>query len=205
LNIAVFASGRGSNLRSLADALHTGIISNATLSLVVSNNSAAGALEFARQNHIPAVHISRRQFVSDNEFVSALLELLSSHNVNFIVLAGYMKKLDGEIIRRYKNRILNIHPALLPAFGGNGMYGMNVHEAVIESKTKFSGATVHVVDEEYDHGSIILQERIEVLPNETAESLAERVLTIEHRIYPKAVNLFAQGKIQFVGDQVVIA
>jgi len=204
LNIAVFASGRGSNLRSIVDALHAGILSNVTISLVLSNNGKSGALEFARQNNIPAIHLSRVQFHSDAEFTSAMLETLRRHSINFIVLAGYMKKLDPLVIDSFRNRIINIHPALLPAFGGTGMFGMKVHEAVIASRATKSGATVHVVDEDYDHGPIVLQEQVEVSPSDTAETLAEKVLAIEHRLYPKALSLFAMGKIRVKGQQVVI-
>ncbi|MBI5216949.1 MAG: phosphoribosylglycinamide formyltransferase [Ignavibacteriae bacterium] len=204
LRIAVLASGRGSNLRAIVDAIHAGIISNAKVSLVLSNNSSSGALEFARQQGIPAVHCSRLQFSSDAEFVAAMMQTLREHNNNFIVLAGYMKKLDPTIISSFKNRIINIHPALLPAYGGKGMYGMHVHEAVIANRDSVSGATVHLVDEEYDRGPVVLQERVDVSTTDTPESLAEKVLKIEHTLYPKAINLFAQGRIHVNGQQVTI-
>ncbi|TAK62812.1 MAG: phosphoribosylglycinamide formyltransferase [Bacteroidetes bacterium] len=204
LKIAVFASGRGSNVRALADAIQAGIISNSTLSLVVSNNSICGALEFARQRNIPALHISRSQFRTDGEFTASLLITLGNFGVNFIALAGYMKKLPVELVKAFKNRIVNIHPALLPEFGGKGMYGMNVHNAVIERGVKVSGATVHLVDEEYDTGPIVLQERVEVLPSDTPESLAEKVLHVEHRLYPKAISLFAMGKVHVRGKEIII-
>ncbi|MBI3189627.1 MAG: phosphoribosylglycinamide formyltransferase [Ignavibacteriales bacterium] len=204
LRIAVLASGRGSNLRAIVDALHAGIISNALVSLVISNNSSSGALEFARQQNIPAVHCSRLQFLSDVEFATAMLQTLREHKCNFIVLAGYMKKLDPTIITTFKNRIINIHPALLPEYGGKGMYGMHVHKAVIANHDSVSGATVHFVDEEYDRGSIVLQERVDVSPTDTPESLAEKVLKIEHVLYPKTINLFAQGKVHVNGHQMVI-
>ncbi|MBI3194991.1 MAG: phosphoribosylglycinamide formyltransferase [Ignavibacteriae bacterium] len=204
LRIAVLASGRGSNLRAIVDALHAGIISNAQVSLVLSNNSSSGALEFARQQNIPAVHLNRLQFTTDVEFTTAMTQTIREHNCNFIVLAGYMKKLDPTIISSFKNRIINIHPALLPAYGGKGMYGMRVHEAVIASRDSVSGATVHFVDEEYDRGPVVLQERVDVSPADTPESLAEKVLKIEHTLYPKAINLFAQGKVHVNGQHVVI-
>jgi phosphoribosylglycinamide formyltransferase-1 len=204
LRIAVLASGRGSNLRAIVDAIHAGSISNAQVSLVLSNNSASGALEFARQQGIPAVHCSRLRFTSDTEFAAAMMQTLSEHSINFIVLAGYMKKLDPTIISSFKNRIINIHPALLPSYGGKGMYGMHVHEAVIANRDAVSGATVHLVDEEYDRGAIVLQERVDVSPNDIPESLAEKILKIEHTLYPKAINLFAQGKVHVNGQQVVI-
>ncbi len=204
LRIAVLASGRGSNLRAIVDAIHAGIISNAQASLVLSNNSASGALEFARQQGIPAKHCSRFQFNSEVEFATAMMQTLREHNINFIVLAGYMKKLDPTIISTFKNRIINIHPALLPAYGGKGMYGMHVHEAVIANRDSVSGATVHFVDEEYDRGPVVMQQQVDVSPNDTPEKLAEKVLKIEHALYPKAINLFAQGKVRVNGQKVVI-
>ena len=170
----------------------------------MSNNSDARSLAIAREHNILALHLSRKQFDSDEAFNKALLMELDLHGVNFIVLAGYMKKLDPLVIQRYKNRIVNIHPALLPAFGGEGMYGMHVHEAVVASKAKFSGATVHIVDEEYDRGPIVLQKSVEVVNNETPESLAEKVRAIEHEIYPTAIRLFAEGKVMVNGQRVTI-
>lgn len=196
LNIAVFASGKGSNFRAILDAIKAGKIQNAQIVLVISNNSDAGALVTACENNIPTLHISRKQFNSDEDFNDALLARLSAYNVNFIVLAGYMKKIDARIVRVFKNRMINIHPALLPKYGGNGMYGMNVHEAVIVNKERFSGATVHIVDEEYDHGQIILQKTVQVEENDTPETLATRVLQIEHEIYPEAIRLFSEGKVK---------
>ena len=143
--IAVFASGRGSNFKAILEAIEAGTIRNAEIVLVVSNNPGAGALETARERKIPAIHMSRRQFETDGSFCAAVLEVLEKHGVTFIVLAGYMKMIDAEIVRRFRNRIVNIHPALLPAFGGPGMYGAHVHEAVIKSRALTSGATVHIV------------------------------------------------------------
>jgi phosphoribosylglycinamide formyltransferase-1 len=204
LHIAVFASGHGSNFRAILDAIRSGRIPNARIVLVVSNNSQAGALVTAREHAIPALHLSRKQFASDTEFLEGLLAAFRKHDVNFIVLAGYMKKLDVSIVRKYRNRILNIHPALLPAFGGSGMYGMHVHGAVISSKTAVSGATVHIVDEEYDHGPIVLQKTVAVASNDTPETLSEKVLAIEHEIYPEAIRLFAEGKVTVDGHHVTV-
>ena len=204
LNICVFASGRGSNFRAILDSIKNGKIVNARIVLVISNNSNAGALQIANENNIPAFHISRIQFASDDEYNEAIIKKLESHRVNFIVLAGYMKKIDPKIIRKFKNRIINIHPALLPRYGGQGMYGMNVHEAVIAARDKESGATVHIVDEEYDHGPIILQKKINIDQNDTPESLAKKVLEIEHQIYPQAVCLFAKGKVLIKNGKVTI-
>lgn len=204
LKIAVFASGKGSNLAAILREIECGHIHHAEIVLVISNNSTAGALELARDHGIPAVHISRRHCTSDEEFTKKLKSLLEEHHVTFIVLAGYMKKVDSSIIDEYKNKIINIHPALLPLFGGTGMYGMHVHEAVIAGKSAVSGATVHLVDNEYDHGSIIIQRSIDVAPDETPESLAAKVLQIEHELYPEAVKLFAEGRVHINGKQVFI-
>lgn len=205
LNIAVFASGKGSNFQAILDAIKAGKIPNARIALVISNNSTAGALEIARNNRIPALHVSRQQFGSDETFNETLLQKLKDSKVNFVVLAGYMKMLDSSIIKHFKNRIVNIHPALLPKFGGKGMYGIHVHETVIANKERMSGATVHLVDEEYDRGPIVLQRTVEVAPNDTPESLAAKVLKIEHQIYPEAVRLFAEGRVRVNGRNIIIA
>lgn len=203
MNIAVFASGRGSNLVAILNAIKEGRL-NARVSVVISNNSNAGALEIARANGIDALHISRKQFSSDEDYVKKILYELKSRNIELIVLAGYMKKIPPEIIREYPNRILNIHPALLPAFGGLGMYGMNVHKAVIDYGVKITGVTVHIVDEEYDHGPIVMQRAVEVRDDDTPETLAERVLKVEHEIYPQAIKLFVEGKVKISGRKVIV-
>lgn len=204
LHIGVFASGKGSNVRAILGAIATGAIPNAQVVLVLSNNSDAGVLALAREHRIPALHIARRQFASDNAFNRSLLEVLENHGANFIVLAGYMKKIDPIIIHSFRNRILNIHPALLPEFGGPGMYGMRVHEAVIGKGSHVSGATVHLVDEEYDHGAIVLQKTIDVDAHDTPETLAARVLCIEHELYPEAIRLFAEDKVRIDGQRATI-
>jgi len=150
------------------------------------------------------VHFSAKLFSSQQEYVQGLLELLEAHHVDFIALAGYMKMVPPELIARYRNRIVNIHPALLPEFGGHGMFGMHVHEAVLAAKRKESGATVHIVDEEYDRGPIVLQKRIPVNDGDTPETLAQRVLHIEHEIYPQALQLFAKNRIVLEGGIVNI-
>jgi phosphoribosylglycinamide formyltransferase 1 len=204
LKIAVFASGKGSNLESILNSIESGKIKNAKIVCVISNNSNSGALEIAKQKSIAAVHISQQQYLTDKEFNTALIKKLDELATNFIVLAGYMNMLSPTIIRKYKNRIINIHPALLPKFGGKGMYGIHVHEAVIASGDQVSGATVHFVDEEYDHGSTIMQETVNIDKNETAETLAARILKIEHKIYPEVVRLFSEGKIHNQDGKVVI-
>ncbi len=194
LNIAVFGSGRGSNFQAILNAIQDGAIRNARIQLVISNNSEAGILRTAERSSIPALHISQRRFKTEEEFVAKILDELRNHEINFIVLAGYMRRLPPSLINRFRNRIINIHPALLPKHGGPGMYGMHVHEAVIAAGERVSGATVHVVDEEYDHGAIVLQRELDVMPGETPESLAARVLELEHHLYPEAIRLFTEGK-----------
>jgi phosphoribosylglycinamide formyltransferase-1 len=195
LNLGVFGSGRGSNFQAIVDAIARGDLPNTKIAVVVSNNSDAGILSIARANSLPAIHLSMKQFGTEEDLVRVQLETLRAHAVNCIVLAGYMKRLHPRIIAAYRNSILNIHPALLPAFGGQGMFGMHVHAAVISSGSPVSGATVHIVDEEYDHGSILLQKSVPVDRGETPESLAAKVLRIEHELYPEALRLIAEGKI----------
>lgn len=204
LNVAVFGSGRGSNFAAIVNAIEDRRLSGVRIAVVISNNSGAGILEIARTRQIPAVHISQKQYADGVQYHAALLRILEEHGADFIVLAGYMKRVPDGIIQRYRNRIINIHPALLPKFGGAGMYGMRVHEAVIEAGEKYSGATVHLVDEEYDRGAIVLQKRVAVTSNDTPESLAARVLAIEHEILPSALRLFAEGKIVVNGNAVVV-
>jgi phosphoribosylglycinamide formyltransferase-1 len=191
LKIAVFASGRGSNFEALQRAIVERKIS-AKIVTVISNNSSSGVLALARSFDIPAFHISQRQFPQAEMFHQRILETLGTFGVNFIVLAGYMKKLDAEIIRAYPQRIINIHPALLPKFGGAGMYGMNVHTAVIAAGETESGATVHFVNEKYDEGTIIAQGRVAVAEHETPETLAKKVLAVEHQLLPNVVQQFSE-------------
>jgi len=193
LNIAVFGSGKGSNFQAIFSAIQEGKIPNTRICLVVSNNSNAGILDIARANSLPAAHISQKNFPGEAEFVSALLQTLRNHGANFLVLAGYMKRLHPQIIDAFRNHIVNIHPALLPKYGGQGMYGVHVHQAVIAANEPYSGATVHLVDEEYDRGAIVLQKKVAVSPDDTPETLAAKILCIEHEIYPEAIRLFAEG------------
>lgn len=194
LHIAVFASGRGSNFEALFHAIVDQKIA-AKIVAVISNNSNADVLKIARSLNIPAFHISQKQFPTQDLFSEKLLETLLQVNADFIVLAGYMKKINAPIILAFRNRIINIHPALLPKFGGDGMFGRHVHNAVIEAKEKISGATVHLVDEEYDRGAIILQDSVAIEKNETEETLGAKVLSIEHTLLPKVVRLFSENKI----------
>jgi phosphoribosylglycinamide formyltransferase-1 len=203
MNIAVFASGRGSNFQAILDAIREGFLP-ARVCAVISNNSSAGALGTARTQNIPAFHLSQKQFPSEDAFSKSLVSLLQDHGTQFIALAGYLKKLSPPVVERYRNKITNVHPALLPSFGGPGMYGHHVHETVIAAGVKVSGATVHLVDEVYDRGAIVLQKSVEVLPSDDAVSLASKVLAIEHEIYPLALKAFAEGRVEFKGNKVWI-
>ena len=194
LNIAVFGSGAGSNFMAILTAIQQGNLPAARVSLVLSNNSGAGILGIARANALPAIHLSRKQFPDERSFADTVISTLRDHGANFIALAGYMKHVPPEVVAAYRNRIVNIHPALLPRFGGAGMYGMRVHEAVLASGATMSGATVHYVDEEYDSGTVVLQQTVPVLPGDTPGSLAARVLAAEHQLYPAAIGRIARSE-----------
>lgn len=194
LKLGFLASHGGSNLQSIIDACKEGRI-NAQPSVVISNNSNSMALERARNEGIPAFHISQKKYPKPDELDNAIIEVLEQHEVDLVILAGYMKKLGTNVIQRFKGKILNIHPALLPKYGGEGMYGKFVHEAVIKNKEMQSGCTVHIVDEIYDHGRILGQSIVPVFPDDTPETLAERVLEQEHRLYPEIIGKIASGEI----------
>jgi len=189
--LAVLASGRGSNLRALHEYLaHGGRESPAQLSLVLSDHAEAGALAFARSHDIAAAAIDGGTLGGER-----LLAQLHSHRIDLVVLAGYLRLVPEIVVNEYRGRIVNVHPALLPAFGGPGMYGLRVHSAVIASGARVSGATVHFVDERYDHGAIIAQWPVPVLSGDTPQLLAARVLRVEHALYPPAVAAVAQSRI----------
>ena len=198
MNIAVFASGRGSNFQAILNAIDAGFLP-ARVVVLISNKSDAGAVEIAHAHNISTKHISQKMFSSEDALADAMLEVLDESQAEFIALAGYLKKIPSRVIRQYQNRIVNIHPALLPLFGGEGMYGHRVHEAVIANGEKKSGATVHLVDEEYDRGPIILQKTVTVTPDDTPDTLAAKVLKIEHEIFPLALKAFAEERVKVEG------
>lgn len=202
MNCAVFASGGGSNFQSLIDR-HTSGDLHVNLALLVCNNSGAGAMERARANGIKAVHLAPSHFDSEAAYTQALSDLLATHTIELIALAGYMKKIPAPVVNAFRNRILNIHPGLLPAFGGTGMYGSRVHTAVLEYGAKISGITVHFVDEDYDHGPVVLQETVPVLDDDTPQSLAARVLQVEHAHFWRAVEAVGNGTIRVDGRRVL--
>jgi phosphoribosylglycinamide formyltransferase-1 len=189
IHIAVFVSGSGTNLQTLIDNCESGYIP-ARIVLVVSSKPSVPAITRAQAAGIDAVTVDRKEYGSDENFTNALLEVLSGKKIDLICLAGFLSKIGTSMIKNYSGRIINIHPALLPNFGGKGMYGIRVHEAVIASGKTESGCTVHLVDEEYDHGAVILQKKVPVLPDDTPDILARRVLKEEHIAYPEAVRKF---------------
>jgi phosphoribosylglycinamide formyltransferase 1 len=185
--IAVFCSGSGSNFRALFQAIKNRPLP-AEVVLCLSNRARCGAMEFAEQNGIATAHITEKQFASFDEFAVAMVERLKEHQIDIILLAGYMRKVPEAVVAAFPDRMLNIHPALLPKFGGEGMYGIHVHTAVLEAGEAKTGATVHFVNEEYDKGEILLQRTVPVLPDDTPETLAARVLECEHALYPDALE-----------------
>jgi len=198
IRIAVLVSGSGTNLQSLIDNCKSGYIPGKIV-LVISSNPKAFAIERAKRAKIPVIVLNRKRYKNDWTYSKRILKEVRKKDVDLICLAGFLWKLAPNIIKEYRGRIMNIHPALLPKFGGKGMYGLRVHKAVLKAGEKFSGATVHFVDEKYDHGPIIIQKKLKVRNNETPESLAKRVLKIEHKIYPLAVRLFALGRLKLQG------
>jgi phosphoribosylglycinamide formyltransferase-1 len=197
--LAVFASGGGSNFQAMLDAIDDGALA-AEAVLCVSDRATAGALDRAHRHDVPTAVLDP----SNDDHETALLDALETHNADFIALAGYLRKIPAGVVNRFHHRMSNIHPALLPAFGGKGMYGMNVHRAVIDHGARWSGATVHLVDETYDTGPIVLQEPVPVYPDDTPEALAARILDVEHRLYPEALRLFAEGRVRCEGRTVFI-
>lgn len=182
-------------MQSIINSCKTGRI-NASPACVISNNSNSMALLRAEKEGIPGYHISSLKYPEQDELDEAIINKFESHNVDTIVLAGYMKYLSPKVIRHFNGRVLNIHPALLPKYGGKGMYGKKVHEAVLKAREKYSGVTVHLVDEKYDHGKILGQRKVPVKPDDTVETLAAKVLEQEHILYPEVINQIAEGEIE---------
>lgn len=200
--LVVFASGRGSNFKVIHRKTMDGFIPAKIVGLI-SDRENAPALEFARQNDIPfAVH-HPRDFSSEQEFGDTLLETLERFGPDFIVLAGYLKKIPDNVIRRYPLRILNIHPALLPSFGGKGMYGHYVHRAVFEAGVKVSGVTVHFVTTEYDAGPIVMQQCVDIADCHSPDEIAQKVLRYEHAVYPRAIKSVLENEFEVVGKRVI--
>jgi phosphoribosylglycinamide formyltransferase 1 len=197
MNIIIFASGGGSNAEVIIKRLPQLLQEknkSANIALIATNNAKAAVLHIARQNNIPS-EIIALQNKTEEEISTTYLNLLSKYNIDFIVLAGYLKKIPTDIIKAYPQKIINIHPALLPAYGGAGMYGIRVHDAVLNAGEKKSGITIHYVDELYDHGKIIFQATCSIEENETANTLAEKVLALEHAHYSKIIAQVVDSQI----------
>ena len=196
LRVGVLVSGGGTNLQAILDAIDAGSIRNAKVEVVISNNAGAYALERAQKHGIPAECLSPKDFASRNEFNEALVAKIDSYDLDLIVLAGYLVKIPEIMIEKYRNKIINIHPSLIPSFCGVGFYGLKVHEAALQRGVKITGATVHFVDEGMDSGPIILQKAVEVEKGDTPEVLQRRVMEqAEWKILPKAIDMIANGEI----------
>jgi len=195
VRVAVLASGGGTNLQAILDYLDAqGDLQATAVALVASDRASAGALDRARRHSVEAVALDKTQ---RGDGLAALLE---SRAIDYIALAGYLRFVPVSVTRRWPGRIVNVHPSLLPSFGGAGMYGIRVHQAAIEAGVRVTGATVHFVDEEYDRGPIIAQWPVPVLPGDTAGVLAERVLAVEHALYPMALDAVARGRVTLGAD-----
>jgi phosphoribosylglycinamide formyltransferase 1 len=194
MRIGFLASHNGSNMQAIIDACKSGAL-QAVPAVVISNNMDSGALARAESEGIPHYHLSGNTHPEPASLDQAILDTLLEHGVEVVVLAGYMKKLGPKTLAHFAGRILNVHPALLPKFGGKGMYGMHVHEAVIAAGEKESGVSIHVVDEEYDTGPVLAQARVPVMPGDTAETLQARVLKREHTLFPETLQRIVAGEI----------
>ena len=194
--LAVLVSGSGTNLQAIIDAINSSKLLNTEISIVISNRKDAYALKRADKSGIQTLFLNPKDFFDEREFDKKLIEIVSVHNIDLIVLAGYTKILSDVFINAFQNKIINIHPALLPNFGGKGMYGEKVHEAVLKSSVKESGCTVHFVTGEVDKGPIIGQKKVPVLENDTVEVLQKRILVEEHKLLVESIKkvLFSQVK-----------
>ncbi|MDR1565241.1 MAG: phosphoribosylglycinamide formyltransferase [Oscillospiraceae bacterium] len=205
LNIAVLVSGGGTNLQALIDAGERGELQNGRICCVISGNPQAYALERAKRHGIKTAVVARKSFASSKEFDLALLKELESCKADLIILAGFMSILGGELISKYENKIINVHPSLIPAFCGRGFYGLKVHQAVLDYGAKVTGATVHFVNSIPDGGAIILQKAVAVESGDTPETLQKRVMEqAEWQLLPKAVSLFCQGRLKIEGREVYL-
>ncbi len=206
LRVVVMVSGGGTNLQAIIDGVEQGTITNTRLVGVISNNQNAYALERARKHEIPALCVSPKEYENREAFHKALLETVEELEPDLIVLAGYLVVIPEMMIEKYRNRIINIHPSLIPAFCGTGFYGLKVHEAALEKGVKVVGATVHFVDEGTDTGAILLQKAVEVQPGDTPEVLQRRVMEqAEWKILPQAIDKIANGKVQMIEGKAVIS
>ncbi len=201
IRLAVLLSGSGTTLQNIIDRIDRGEL-DATVAGVISSRAAVFGLERARKHGIPTAEVVRKGFSDHEAFNTALWTEIRGLSPDLVVLAGFMSLID--VPADFQNRIINVHPALIPAFCGHGMYGHHVHEEVLRYGAKVSGATVHFVDNEYDHGPIVLQGTVPVLDNDTPDTLAERVQALERELYPQAIQLFAQGRLRVAGRRVFV-
>ena len=204
MKIAVLVSGGGTNLEAILTSIEEKKITNATVSVVISNKKDAYALVRAKNHNVEGICISPKEYESRSEFGHAMVEELKRREIELVVLAGYLVILPVELIKAYENKIINIHPSLIPSFCGAGYYGLKVHEEVLKRGCKVTGATVHYVDEGTDTGPIILQQAVNILEEDTKETLQRRVMEeAEWRILPKAIDLIANDQIQVVNGHVI--
>jgi phosphoribosylglycinamide formyltransferase-1 len=194
LRLGFLSSHGGSNMQAIFDACKAGRL-DANLCVVISNNSRSTALKRAKREQVPGYHLGGRTHPDPEELDDAILQTLEKHDVNLVVLVGYMKLLGPKTVSRYRGRILNIHPALLPKYGGKRFYGQAVHEAVLAAGESVTGVTIHLVDQMFDHGPIVAQTEVPVLDGDTADSLADRVLSREHQFYSETLRRIQQGEI----------
>ncbi|MEE8233277.1 MAG: phosphoribosylglycinamide formyltransferase [Gammaproteobacteria bacterium] len=194
IRLGFLASGRGSNMLAIIDNCKAGKL-NAEPVVVISNNADAGALEYAREAGIPAFHLSINTHADPSRLDDEITNTLKFHEVDWLILAGYMKKIGQRLLGEFRGKILNIHPSLLPRHGGQGMYGLHVHEAVLASGESETGVTIHMVDGEYDQGRILAQSSVPVEKDDTPESLAARVLIVEHELYSDTLREIIGGRI----------
>ena len=205
LKIAVCVSGGGTNLQAIIDAVENGTITNTEIKVVISNNKNAYALERAKNHNIEGICISPKDYETRAEFNKAFLEKLDAYEADLVVLAGFLVVIPPEMIAKYRNRIINVHPSLIPSFCGTGFYGLKVHEGALERGVKVTGATVHFVDEGTDTGPIILQKAVYIENGDTAEVIQKRVMEqAEWIILPRAIDLIANGKVSIVDGHAVI-
>ena len=205
LKLAVLVSGGGTNLQSIIDSIADGRITNAEIKVVISNNKNAYALERAKQAGIEAVCVSPKDYENREQFNQEFLKILDSYQVDLVVLAGFLVVIPPAMIQKYENRIINIHPSLIPSFCGTGYYGLKVHEGALARGVKVTGATVHFVDEGTDTGPIILQKAVEVQNGDTPEILQRRVMEqAEWEILPRAIHLIANGKVTVKDKKAVV-
>ncbi len=205
LNIAVLVSGGGTNLQALIDAQNRGEIKNGKITLVVASKPDAYALRRAEKNHIPTRVVARKEYDDIKSYTKAVTDVLLEAKADLVVYAGFMTILDSQIVEAFPYKMMNVHPALIPSFCGKGFYGLHVHDAVLESGVKLTGATVHFVTEDCDAGPIIIQKAIDVKSDDTSESLQKRVMQeCEWKILPKAVSLFCEGRIKVKGNKTEI-